>query len=195
MIADNQAKARFDVISGMSAQIADLERQLAEMTADRNNQQTRAIRAEAHVRLLEQQLVNPAREVKSLYSHVTREADQEKFDKELSRMTSAGWTFFDSGIIPGADPARFVTLIRVAPITAEPEKTAAPAHVAETVVAPAAPTVNKSLTIATPAIKTEAEFQADLGTALRSTMDHIRRTNPFFGYQPRPFREIMEGRA
>ncbi|MEO8608930.1 MAG: hypothetical protein ABI690_13650 [Chloroflexota bacterium] len=148
MIANHESKQRFDTISDMAADIADLKQQLAEMTAQRDTLQTRAVKAQTQVRQLEAQLISPAREVKTLYSHIARVADQEKFDKELSAMTSAGWTLFDSGVIPGTEPARFVSLIRTVPISAEPDQPAA--AVVANPAAPA-PTVKESPTVDDPA--------------------------------------------
>lgn len=199
MISDREARARFDTISDMAAKITDLERDLADMTSARAAHKARADRAESQVRQLEQQITSPVREVKTLYAHVDLVADREKLDADMAKLLSAGWEKFDSGVIPGAEPMRFVSFSRVAPLpSVEPEKPTAATEtvIAETTPSPApqpVPTVKPSLTVQRRStLPSESEFQADLGIALKSTLDHIRRTNPFFGYQPRTFGEIME---
>jgi hypothetical protein len=183
MIADHEAKERFEVISEMSAEIKSLKDEIGALKAERAAAETRATKAEAQVKMLERQLTTPAREVKSLYSHVSREADQEKFDKELTRMTSAGWMLFDSGVIPGVDPARFVSLIRVAPIPVEPEKPAAAVAAAPDPVAAVKPVEISPL---------PAEEKHDLPVT-RKTVSASAIIDP--ADQPAPAAELVEPEA
>lgn len=52
-------------------------------------------------------------EVVTLYVNTKMDRDREKFDADLAKYVSAGWTKFDSGIIPGIEMERFVTLVHV----------------------------------------------------------------------------------
>lgn len=195
------ATERFEVISQMSAEIASLKQEIAALKTERAAAETRATKAEAQVKMLERQLTTPARDVKTLYAPVSVPAQQDKLDKELSEMTSAGWTLFDSGVLPGVNLMRFVSLIRVAPIPAEPQpaaKVAAAPTVRESqVVEPAAPSAIVAAAPAARAItsKGEEEFQSDLRDSLMATAERITRTNPFFGYQPTKFSDLMKGTA
>lgn len=96
--------------------IADKNQEIERLTYSLNAHKARADRAESVVRQLEAQLATEKREIKSLYSYVALPVDQEKLDADLAKMTSAGWERFDSGVIPGDKPIRFISLIRVAPL-------------------------------------------------------------------------------
>ncbi len=232
MIADHQSKQRFDTISDMAADITDLKQQLTAMTIERDTQQIRAVMAERQVRQLEAQLTHPKKEVTTLVHEIQASELRAKADRELADHINAGWgieahsTFLvDLGQSPRY--VRVLTLMRTAPLPAEPQLTEG--HAAA-VVANTATTVQESLTVADPApapaalavtrktvapsaivisepaaperslsalaVKpvsaSEAAFQADLNTALLEKAEEIKRTNPFYGYQPRSFRSMME---
>lgn len=142
MIADHESKQRFDTISDMAAEIADLQKKLADMTAERNEQRTRAVKAQSQVRMLEAQLTNPKKEVFTLSLTITRPEDRVKADNDLAKKLNEGWERFDSAFVanPGEPTLHLITLIRVAPIPAEPDQPAATVVVASEANAATKPT-------------------------------------------------------
>lgn len=150
----HEAPSRHNELLRAAQDIADLKVELAEMTAARNANKARADRAEAVNRQLETQLKTDKREIKTLYVKTALVADLEKLDSDLAKMTSAGWERFDSGIIPGDNPIRFITLIRVAPL--EPATDQPP------ITAAVAPTIPEVATVQPQAILTEENAQSSI---------------------------------
>lgn len=111
-----EAPSRHNELLKAAQEIADKNIEIQQLQHKLEAHRVRADRAEMLNRQLESQIASPKRDVKTLYSHITLPVDQEKLDADLAKMTSAGWERFDSGVIPGEKPLRFVTLIRVAPL-------------------------------------------------------------------------------
>lgn len=127
MIADHDAKQRFDTISEMAADIADLKQKLETLGADYNKTLARAIKAEAQVHVLEQQLTHPKKEVFTLSLVITNPEDRIKADAELAKKINDGWERFDSAYIgnSGERTIHYITLVRAVPVPAEPIQPAA----------------------------------------------------------------------
>ncbi len=212
MIAEPNVSAKFQVISQMGVGILELKGQIASLNAQLEIERARANKAESQVRQLEAQLTHPKREIKTLMQSMNelRPEDIAKSDRDLADLRNQGWEVLNITVtvnVIGVDSFhdRIVTLERVAPIPAEPqqpsatvatEERATPKTVALSAivgvdeVAESAPATALSTKSVSPR---EAAFLADLHTALQAKAEEIERTNPFYGYQPRSFRDMMTG--
>jgi hypothetical protein len=221
MIANPQtADKRFAVITRMGLgsleQAAEINRLLIQLEAERK----RAEKAEQLVRQLEQQLTHPKKEVFTLSLTITRPEDRVKADTDLAKKINEGWERFDSAFIANGEfITHYITLTRAVSIPVEPElseavaaetpeptpsaaaKTIAPSAIIVTDAQPAHDRIGRitdhdhaqpSTALSTKSVsRSEAAFLANLHSALKSKADEIKRTNPFYGYQPRSFREMM----
>lgn len=131
MIADHaqSATARFQVITQMGSGILELKAQIAALTAQLEAERKRADRAEAQVRQLEQQLVNPKREFFTLALPIANPEDRVKADAELAKKINEGWERFDSAYLasPGERTIHYITLIHAVPLPIQTEKATAAA--------------------------------------------------------------------